>query len=464
MRIEKDALGEIAVPDEAYYGAQTQRAVENFPIGDERLPAALIQGLALCKKVAARVHQELGLLDADVGDAIVQAADEVLDGGCLEQFPLLIWQSGSGTQSNMNMNEVLANRASELLGGKRGQKEPVHPNDHVNMGQSTNDMFPTAMHVAVVGQLRSRLLPSLHSLVDAFERKSTCFADIVKIGRTHLQDATPLTLGQEFSGYAMQVQQGLKALEGNMPELQELAAGGTAVGTGLNTHPDFGRLFCESLSHMTGEAFQPQTNRFAGLAAHDAMARVSGNLRSIAAALFKIANDIRWMGSGPRSGLGELTLPANEPGSSIMPGKINPTQCEMLTMVCCRVYGNDAAIAMAASQGQFELNVYKPLIAHAVLQAITLLADACDSFRERCLEGLVANKDRMQSLVESSLMLVTALNPHIGYDRAAALALQAWQEGRTLRDVALAAEDISAEQFDAWVQPVQMTNAGSKSE
>ncbi len=461
MRMEKDSLGEVAVPDDAYYGAQTQRAVENFSIGDERLPAALVCSLACVKKAAARVHSRLGLLDARCADAICAAADEVMDGRLSAHFPLRIWQSGSGTQSNMNMNEVLANRANERLGGKRGAKHPVHPNDHVNMGQSTNDIFPTAMHVAVVLELRDRLLPALGALADELGEKGRDFAAIVKIGRTHLQDATPLTLGQEFSGYEAQVRQAVAAIEGGTPELLALAAGGTAVGTGLNTHPDFDRLLCAELAQATGAAFTPQSNKFAGLAAHDAIVRISGVLRSLAGALMKVANDIRWLASGPRSGLGELTLPANEPGSSIMPGKVNPTQCEMLTMICCRVFGNDAAVAMAGSQGQFELNVYKPLMAHAVLQSIDLLAEACYSFTTRCLAGLVPNADTIRQHVERSLMLVTALNPHIGYDRAAALALEAWREGRTLREVALASGGLTADQFDQWVNPAAMTQPGT---
>ncbi len=458
MRIEKDALGEVAVPEEAYYGAQTQRAIENFAVGTECLPVGFVHSLARVKQAAAVVNADLGLLAKDVAHAISQAAADVLDGTIdLSAFPLRIWQSGSGTQSNMNMNEVLANRANELLGGRRGQKSPVHPNDHVNLGQSTNDIFPTAMHVSTVLALRNALLPSLWMLSDALEKKAVDFGDIVKIGRTHLQDATPLTLGQEFSGYAAQLRQVSGALEHALQEVRQLAVGGTAVGTGLNTHPDFGRKVCEALARSTGEPFVQQENLFAGLAAHDAIVRLSGVLRSLAGALLKIANDIRWLGSGPRSGLGELHLPANEPGSSIMPGKVNPTQCEMLTMICCRVFGNDAAIAMAGSQGQFELNVYKPLMAHAILQSVDLLAEGMVSFSARCVSGLAVNREQVQAHVNRSLMLVTALNPHIGYDQAAALALQAWREGRTLRDVALASGLLTAESFDAWVCPAAMT-------
>ena len=458
MRIEKDALGEVSVPDAAYYGAQTQRAIDNFAVGDTCLPEALLFSLARVKQAAANVNADLGLLDRAVASAISEAADEVLTGKIgLEAFPLRIWQSGSGTQSNMNMNEVLANRASELMGGQRGQKDPVHPNDHVNKGQSTNDMFPTAMHVAVALTLSDRLLPALHQMQGMLQSKAEHFDHIVKIGRTHLQDATPLTLGQEFSGYAAQVEQARSAIKQSLLEVCELAVGGTAVGTGINTHPAFGKKVAERLAQSTGLPFVQQQNLFSGLAAHDAIVRLSGNLRSLAGALFKIANDIRLLGSGPRSGLGELQLPANEPGSSIMPGKVNPTQCEMLTMICAQVYGNDAAIAFAGSQGHFELNVFKPLMAQSILQSITLLADGTGSFCERCLKDLTADEGRIRSLVEQSLMLVTALNPHIGYDKAAALALEAWREGKTLREVALGSGLMTEQQFDDWVQPAAMT-------
>jgi len=458
MRLERDALGEVAVPADAYYGAQTQRAIENFAVGEEIIPWDFLCALARVKQAAAQVNAQLGRLDPAVAEAIAKAADQVLAGTIgLESFPLRIWQSGSGTQTNMNMNEVLANRANELLGGQRGQKSLVHPNDHVNLGQSTNDIFPTALHVATALVLRDTLFPALDELQQVLEAKTLAFRDVVKIGRTHLQDATPLTLGQEFSGYAAQVRQAREALQHGQSELRALAVGGTAVGTGLNTHPDFGRLVSAALAWTTGEPFVQQENLFAGLAAHDAIVRLSGGLRSLAGALFKIANDIRWLGSGPRSGLGELQLPANEPGSSIMPGKVNPTQCEMLTMICCRVYGNDAAIGMAGSQGQFELNVYKPLMAHAILQSLHLLAEGVVSFTRRCLEGVSVNHAQVRDHVERSLMLVTALNPHIGYDKAAALALQAWREGRTLREVALASGFLTAAQFDAWVCPAEMT-------
>ncbi len=458
MRMEKDALGEVAVPDEAYFGAQTQRAIENFAVGDECLPKDFLLSLARVKQAAALVNAELGLLDDPVAEAISEAAGEVIRGEIgLDAFPLRIWQSGSGTQSNMNMNEVLANRANELLGGVRGEKAPVHPNDHVNKGQSTNDIFPTAMHVAVALALSERLLPALQKLQVVLDEKVVAFADIVKIGRTHLQDATPLTFGQEFSGYAAQVRQAYLSVEQNLPEVCALAVGGTAVGTGINTHPSFGANVAEVLAQKTGLPFVQQDNVFSGLAAHDAIVRLSGTLRSLAGALFKMANDIRWLGSGPRSGLGELQLPANEPGSSIMPGKVNPTQCEMLTMVCCRVFGNDAAIAFAGTQGQFELNVYKPLMAHAILQSITLLSESICSFTNKCLIDITVNEEQVRTHVERSLMLVTALNPHIGYDKAAAFALEAWREGKTLREVAVASGLLSEEQFDTWVQPAEMT-------
>ncbi len=463
MRIEKDVLGEVAVPEDRYYGAQTQRACENFKIGDERFPASFIRAHAMVKKAAAMANAQLGILNHESAEAIRRAADDVIEGRFDDHFPLVIWQSGSGTQTNMNVNEVIANRANELLGAPLGAKSPVHPNDHVNMGQSTNDTVPASMHIACVIELNGRLLPVLDALVSSLSTKAEAFAEIVKIGRTHLQDATPLTLGQEFSGYAAQVQQARRAIAACLPELEALPIGGTAVGTGLNTHRDFDQMAVENLCRMTGLNFTVQANKFAGLAAHDAVVRLSGMLKSLAAALMKIANDLRWLGSGPRSGLGELVLPANEPGSSIMPGKVNPTQCEMLTMICCRIFGNDTAIGMAGSQGNFELNVYKPLMAHAVLQSIALLADACRSFQEHCIDGLEADADRIAMHVENSLMLVTALNPHIGYDKASTVALTAWREGRTLRETALSMGVVTAEEFDAWVRPEAMI-APSESE
>lgn len=456
MRKEKDALGEIDVPEDRYYGAQTQRARDNFQIGDERFPPAFIRAHAMVKKAAAEVNAQLGVLAPELAEAIGLAADEVIAGNFDDHFPLVIWQSGSGTQTNMNVNEVIANRANELLGKPLGCKAPVHPNDHVNLGQSTNDTVPTSMHIACVLTLYESLLPTLRALETAFDSKVAAFSDIIKIGRTHLQDATPLTLGQEFSGYAAQIKQAHAAIETCLPELSCLPIGGTAVGTGLNTRQDFDWMVAETITRMSGVTFAVQQNKFAGLAAHDAVVRLSGMLKSLAAALMKIANDIRWLGSGPRSGLGELVLPANEPGSSIMPGKVNPTQCEMLTMVCCRVFGNDTAIGMAGSQGNFELNVYKPLMAHAILQSISLLDDACRSFRAHCIDGLQADRKRIAEHVNNSLMLVTALNSHIGYDKAAAVALTAWREGRMLRETALAMGVVTEAEFDAWVQPDRM--------
>lgn len=457
MRKEQDTLGEIDVPDDRYYGAQTQRAYENFNVGEERFPSAFIRAHALIKKAAARVHAEAGRLSQPLAQAIEQAADDVMQGLFDDHFPLVIWQSGSGTQTNMNVNEVIANRANELMGQPLGAKAPVHPNDHVNMAQSTNDTIPASMHIACVVMLRENLLPILSSLETALDDKAVAFETIVKTGRTHLQDATPLTLGQEFSGYADQIRQARRAIEQTLPELSQLPIGGTAVGTGLNAPIGFDINMADTISQLTGHTFHVQENKFAGLAAHDAIVRLSGMLKSLAAALMKIANDLRWLGSGPRCGLGELNLPANEPGSSIMPGKVNPTQCEMLTMVCCRIYGNDLAISMAGSQGNFELNVYKPLMAHAILQSIALLHDACRSFHKHCVDDLTPNQERIAHHLQESLMLVTALNPHIGYDQAAKVALTAWREGRTLRETALAMNVVTAEDFDRWVNPARMT-------
>ncbi len=456
MRKEKDALGEVLVPEDRYFGAQTQRASQNFKIGSERFPAEMISAHALVKKAAARVNKSLGLLDEQIARAIEQAADEVIAGKWDDHFPLVIWQSGSGTQFNMNVNEVIANRAIELLGGTIGTKHPVHPNDHVNMSQSTNDTVPTSMHIAAVLAIKKNLLPSLKQLQEALEKKADEFKDIVKIGRTHLQDATPLTLGQEFSGYAAQIEVAREAIENSLNHLLELPIGGTAVGTGLNTREGYDRKMVEEISLITGEPFKLARNKFAGLAAHDAIVEVSGALKVLGAALMKIANDIRWLASGPRSGLGEITLPANEPGSSIMPGKINPTQSEMVTMVVCQVYGNDATIAMAGSQGNFELNVFKPVIAYNLLQSINLLADASRSFREKCVVGIQANRIKIQANLENSLMLVTALNRHIGYDKAAEIALKAYREEKTLKQAALELGYLTEEQFEAWVRPEKM--------
>ena len=455
-RTETDTFGPIEVPAERLWGAQTQRSLQNFRIGGERMPIPLIQALALVKQAAALVNKELGLLAPAFAEAIAAAAADVAQGKFDDEFPLAVWQTGSGTQSNMNMNEVLANLANERLGGARGGKSPVHPNDHVNMGQSSNDSFPTAMHVAAAREIEGRLLPALRHLLRALETKAIAFADIVKIGRTHLQDATPVTLGQEFSGYVAQVELGIARIEATLPGLYALAQGGTAVGTGLNTHPEFADRFAAKMLELTALPFTSAANKFEALASHDALLFTHGALVSLAAGLFKIANDIRLMGSGPRSGLGEITLPENEPGSSIMPGKVNPTQAEALTMVCAQVNGNETTISFAASQGHFELNVFKPVIAMAALQSIRLLADAAISFADRCIVGIEPNRERLNDLLQRSLMLVTALAPKIGYDRAAAIAKAAHKNGTTLREEALRAGGVTAEEFDAIVRPETM--------
>ncbi|MCD4499790.1 class II fumarate hydratase [Chromobacterium vaccinii] len=456
VRSETDSFGPIDVPADALWGAQTQRSLAHFHISSEKMPPELIQALARVKRACAEANRELGKLDDAKAAAIVGAADEVLAGRHDGEFPLSVWQTGSGTQSNMNMNEVLANRASELLGGRRGPDRLVHPNDDVNRGQSSNDIFPTAMHVAAATQVAERLLPSLDLLRRALEAKAQAFAGIVKIGRTHLQDATPLTLGQEMSGWAAQLALAEQAVRAAQPMLCQLAVGGTAVGTGLNTDPRFGGAVAARLAEQSGLPFQSADNKFAALAGHEPLVFAHGALKTLAAALMKIANDIRWLGSGPRSGLGELTLPENEPGSSIMPGKVNPTQCEAMTMLCCQVLGNDAALAIGAASGNFELNVFKPLIAHNFLQSARLLADGMDSLREHCVDGMEANRARIAELMERSLMLVTALNPHIGYDKAAAIAKHAHHHGTTLREAALALGHLNAEQFDTWVRPEDM--------
>ena len=455
-RTERDSMGPIDVRADRYWGAQTERSLHHFAIGGDRIPLPVIRALGLVKKASAQVNQDLGLLDARRAELIVAAADEVVAGKLDEHFPLSVWQTGSGTQTNMNVNEVIANRAIELAGGKLGSKAPIHPNDHVNMSQSSNDAFPTAMHVAAALEITERLLPSLRALRDALAAKAREFADIVKIGRTHLQDAVPLTLGQEFSGYAAQLDAGIARIEATLPGLLALAIGGTAVGTGLNAPAGFGDAVARRLAALTGLPFTSAANKFAALAAHDDLVMASGALRTLAGALMKIANDLRWLASGPRSGLGELTLPENEPGSSIMPGKVNPTQCEALTMVAVEVIGNDTAVAIAGSQGNFELNVFKPLIIFNVLRSVHLLADACARFREFCVEGVEANRARIAELVDRSLMLVTALAPHIGYDRAAAIAKRAHAEGLTLREAALASGYVTAEQYDRWVRPADM--------
>ncbi len=455
-RPEKDSFGIIQVPQNHIWGAQTQRSLDYFAISDERMPTELILALAQVKSACARVNAELGLLAADKADAIVAAAREVLAGRHGQEFPLSVWQTGSGTQTNMNMNEVLANRASEILGGERGLNRCVHANDEVNLGQSSNDVFPTAMHVAAAAAMTGTLLPALARLRATLAGLAQEFAAIVKIGRTHLQDATPLTLGQEFSGYVAQLDHAEAVLTGALPSLYPLAIGGTAVGTGLNTHPQFGARVAADLARTYGLALVSADNKFAALAAHDGLVAAHGAVKTLAVALMKIANDIRWLASGPRSGLGEIALPENEPGSSIMPGKVNPTQCEALTMACCQVMGNDVAVTMGGASGNFELNVFKPLIAHNVLQSLRLMAGGMASFDRHCARGITANRQRIGQLLEQSLMLVTALAPHIGYDRAAEIAKRAHGDGLTLRQAALATGYVTAEQFEAWVDPMSM--------
>ncbi|MBN1765093.1 MAG: class II fumarate hydratase [Sedimentisphaerales bacterium] len=456
MRIEKDALGEVQVPEDRYFGAQTQRAIDNFRVGCERFPVEFIRAHALVKRAAAVVNSQMGQLDEKLAQAIIEAAAEVIGGRFDEHFPLVIWQSGSGTQFNMNMNEVIANRANEILGHELGSKSPVHPNDHVNMSQSTNDTIPTSLHIAAVQAIMEQLLPSLDNLKSTLERKAQDYHDIIKIGRTHLQDATPMSLGQEFSGYAYQLQQGRNAIEAGLDQVYELAIGGTAVGTGINTRVGFDENMVSQISEITGYPFRVAGNKFAALAAHDAMVGISGVLKRLSASLLKIANDIRWLAAGPRCGLGELILPANEPGSSIMPGKVNPTQCEMLSMVVCQVYGNDTAIALAGGSGNFELNVYKPLLVYTLIQSITLLADGMQSFNEKCVSGIEPNRRKIAEHLHNSLMLVTALNQHIGYDKSAEIALKAWREDKTLRQAAIELKYLTAEQFDEWLCPEKM--------
>ncbi len=456
MRQEKDSMGVIEVNDDALWGAQTQRSLRYFAIGTEQMPLPVIHALARIKRAAALVNAGLGLLDEALAEKISDAAAEVVAGRWDTQFPLRVWQTGSGTQSNMNVNEVIANRANEMAGQSRGGKTPVHPNDHVNLGQSSNDVFPSAMHIAAALAIHHGLLPALAHLEGELERKTGDFARLIKVGRTHLMDAVPLTLGQEFSGYVAQLRQGIHALEQTLPGLYALALGGTAVGTGLNCHPDFASAVCVRLHAELGLPFRPAANAFAALAGHEALLQLSAALRGMAMSLIKIANDIRWMASGPRAGLGELHLPENEPGSSIMPGKVNPTQAEALTMVCVQIYGNDAAIAFAASQGNFELNVYKPLIAYNILQSIALLGDAVRSFSDHCLRDLQPAEDQLRQNMEESLMLVTALAPVIGYERAAAAAQHAHREGCTLRAAVLHLGHLSAEEFDRYMRPERM--------
>jgi fumarate hydratase class II len=456
-RIETDSIGQIDVPAHRYWGAQTQRSLENFKIGGEKMPWPLIQALALQKKASAMTNVQLGILDEKLGHAIIQAAEEVIDGTLRDEFPLVVWQTGSGTQTNMNANEVISNRAIEILGGERGSKKPVHPNDHVNMGQSSNDTFPTAMYIAAAQQTIHHLIPALQTLHAALDEKAKAFASIVKIGRTHLQDATPITLGQEFSGYAKQIEYGIIRVQNTLPRITELAQGGTAVGTGINCKVGFAEKFAQNISKITDIAFTSAPNKFEALAAHDALVELSGALNVLAASLMKIANDVRLLGSGPRCGIGEIKLPENEPGSSIMPGKVNPTQSEALTMLCTQVMGNHTTVTIAGSQGHFELNVFKPVMIFNVLQSIQLIADGANSFTENCVAGIEANEDRIHKLLHESLMLVTALNPHIGYDNAAKIAKKAHAENSTLKEAGIALGLLTAEQFDQWIDPVSMT-------
>ncbi|HEX7913410.1 MAG TPA: class II fumarate hydratase [Paraburkholderia sp.] len=456
VRMERDTFGEIAVPNARLWGAQTQRSLQNFRISTEKQSPELITALAVIKRAAAEVNLGLGVLDEAKAKAIMQAADEIIDGKHPEEFPLAVWQTGSGTQTNMNLNEVIANRASELLGGERGEARKVHPNDDVNRGQSSNDVFPTAMHVAAAYAIVKHLLPALKTLRDTLDGKAKAFAEIVKIGRTHLQDATPLTLGQEFSGYVAQLEQGMRHVESALPHLYQLAQGGTAVGTGLNAHPQFADKVAAAIAKLTGVPFISAPNKFEVMAAADALVFAHGALKTVAASLNKIANDIRWLASGPRCGLGELSIPENEPGSSIMPGKVNPTQSEALTMLCSQVFGNDVAVNIGGAGGNFELNVFRPMIAHNVLQSVRLLADGAHSFNDNCAVGIEPNRERIDTLLNESLMLVTALNPHIGYDKAAKIAKKAHKEGTTLKASALALGYVTEQQFDEWVRPKDM--------
>lgn len=462
-RTETDSMGSVQVPADRYWGAQTQRSLENFPIGEERMPQEVIHAFGVLKKACAQANMALGVLDPGVGRHIVAAAEEVARGELDDHFPLVVWQTGSGTQTNMNVNEVIANRAIEMAGGRRGDKRPVHPNDHVNRSQSSNDTFPAVMHIAAVEAVTRRLLPALGRLREALDEKVSAFGEIIKIGRTHLQDATPLTLGQEFSGYAQQIALGIDRARGCLDRLYPLAIGGTAVGTGLNAPPGFDTAAARHIALITGLPFTAAGNKFEGMAAHDALVEASGVTRVLAVSLVKIANDIRWLASGPRCGIGEIILPANEPGSSIMPGKVNPTQCEALTMAAVRVMGNDVAVGIAGSQGNFELNVYKPVIIYSLLQSVRLLSDAVRSFTDRLVAGIRPDRERIDMLMQNSLMLVTALTPHIGYDRAARVAHEAHRSGKTLKEAALALGVVTEEEFDRWVKPEAMVG-GKKAE
>lgn len=455
-RIEKDSMGEINVAEDRYYGAQTQRSLENFPISGERFSRAMIRAFGIVKRSAAKVNVDLGVLDAEKATLIQQVADEVISGKLDDHFPLVVWQTGSGTQTNMNTNEVISNRAIEITGGVMGSKTPIHPNDHVNCSQSSNDTFPTAMHIAAAEQTVQALIPSLNKLADTLHQKAVDFKDIVKIGRTHLQDATPLTLGHEFSGYTAQLRAVVKNIEATLPQIYELALGGTAVGTGLNAPTGYAEAVAKEIADFTGLPFVTAPNKFAALAAHDPMVMLSGALKTAACALMKIANDVRWLASGPRCGIGEISIPENEPGSSIMPGKVNPTQCEAMTMLCAQVIGNDMAVTVGGASGNFELNVFKPVMIHNILQSIRLLADGCHAFTDNCAVGITPNQERIDELLDKSLMLVTALAPHIGYDKASKIALKAHHDGKTLKETALEMGHVTEEEFKEFVQPHKM--------
>ncbi len=461
-RKEKDSMGEMEVPDNRYYGAQTQRSLQNFNIGGEKFQRELIRAYGILKKAAAISNESAQKLDSNISKAIIQAADEVIEGKLDEHFPLVVWQTGSGTQSNMNFNEVIANRAIEVMGGQLGSKDPVHPNDHVNMSQSTNDTFPTAINIAATEMVNSQLVPSLKKLLQSLNQKSKEFDSIIKLGRTHLQDATPLSLGQEFSGYASAISHGIERIETSLSHCYELAMGGTAVGTGINSYEGFAESVAENIASITGLPFKSAANKFEALASQDCIVELSGSLKTLATSLFKIANDIRWLASGPRSGIGEIIIPSNEPGSSIMPGKVNPTQCEAMTMVCTQVMGNDFTISIAGASGNFELNVFRPVIAYNIIQSIRLLNDACDSFREHCVDGIIPNNERIQSNLYNSLMLVTALNPHIGYDKAAEVAKKAHNDNTSLREAIIELGYMSGEDFDTLVDPNKMIKPSEK--